>query len=182
LLIIDKAAMPYFNAFEDVIEKKIQEESLGMAEGYWGNLPNFLVRISALHRIGRMTKQEIDIFDSTIQPFLIIETEDISYGEQFCWKSWDRFKQVLKLKKKIFRQKPVRKDQDEIDSVYDIIEEEISNIANTDGWADHSSVLTKSGFQAKRFNQIISTLIQQDKIEVELVQTGGRPLRRYKLK
>lgn len=90
-------AKAVYDSFEEEIETRIASEKLGVLEGYCGNLPNLLVRLSCLYRISRMTTEEIESYS---KPVLIVEKQDVERAISYAWKAWTWFEKVVQIMRK----------------------------------------------------------------------------------
>ena len=94
MLQMTEEAKELYDAFEEEIENRIANEDLGVKEGYFGNLPNIVVRLSCLYRISRMTPHEIRSYS---KPFLFVEKQDVERAINYAWKAWAWFENVVQI-------------------------------------------------------------------------------------
>lgn len=83
-----------YDSFEEEIERQISEGHLGIREGYCGQLPNLVVRLSCLYRISRMTPGEIKSHQDSV---LIVETKDVERAVDYARKAWAWFEQIIEI-------------------------------------------------------------------------------------
>lgn len=94
VLVMSSKAKERYDSYERTIEDQIANEDLDIKEGYCGQLPNLVVRLSCLFRISRMTPDEIKSFDS---PLLIVELCDVERAIAYAQKAWEWFDKVLEI-------------------------------------------------------------------------------------
>jgi hypothetical protein len=83
-----------YDSFEEEVERRIGSENLGIKEGYCGQLPNLVVRLSCLYRLSRMTLEEIRNYSN---PMLAVEKQDVDRAIQYSRKAWKWFEEVIEL-------------------------------------------------------------------------------------
>jgi len=110
MLQMTEEAKELYDAFEEEIENQIANEDLGIKEGYFGNLPNLVVRLSCLYRISRMTLQEIRTYD---KPSLFVEKQDVENAIKYAWQAWAWFENVIQVmyKKKTKERRPLPRNR-----------------------------------------------------------------------
>ena len=98
-------AKQVYDSFEEAIEQRIETEDLGVREGYYGNLPNFVVRLACLFRISRLSADEIK---SPSNEILTVEKSDVELAINYVWNAWTWFEQVIEIMetKTVSKQKP----------------------------------------------------------------------------
>lgn len=94
MLEMTNEAKQVYDSFEEEIEKRIETEDLGIKEGYCGQLPNLVVRLSCLYRISRMTPMEIRNYNS---PVLTVEKQDVERAIDYADKAWTWFEKVVEI-------------------------------------------------------------------------------------
>lgn len=94
MLEMTSEAKQVYDSFEEEIEERIANEELGIKEGYYGNLPNLVVRISCLVRISMMQPEEIRNYSKSV---LTVEKQDVERAIEYVWKAWDWFEQVIEI-------------------------------------------------------------------------------------
>lgn len=87
-------ARQLYDSFEEKIENRIENEDLGIKEGYCGQLPNLAVRFSCLYRISRMATEEIRTYND---PLLIVEKQDVERAIEYVMKVWNWFENVTEI-------------------------------------------------------------------------------------
>jgi len=87
-------AKEIYDSFEEKIEDQIENEDLGIKEGYCGQLPNLVVRLSCLYRIGRMTAEQISNYGD---PILTVKKQDVERAIGYVRKAWDWFEKTIKI-------------------------------------------------------------------------------------
>lgn len=160
-----------YNEFETRIEDEIVRESFGVMEGYYGNLPNLLARLSSLHRVSRMEATQIVSYR---RPLLIIEGEDMAWGIGYCERAWNWFQDVVRLMKTTAISRSVMTEERKIEMVYSIILAE-------GGEADRSTVYRRANLLSNDLERVLSTLVSQGRIIQEVVRTTTKPRIVYKV-
>ena len=94
MLEMSTEAKQIYDSFEEQIEKKIEEENLDVKEGYCGQLPNLVIRLSCLYRLSRMTKEEIQSYSA---PTLVVEKQDVEKAIAYAKKAWKWFEKVIEI-------------------------------------------------------------------------------------
>jgi hypothetical protein len=93
---ITEEAKHVYDSFEKQIENKIETENLDIKEGYCGQLPNIVVRLSCLYRLSRMSLEEIKSHNS---PILAVEKQDVERAIAYAMKAWEWFEEIIKIMK-----------------------------------------------------------------------------------
>lgn len=83
-----------YDSFEEKIEKRIANENLGIKEGYWAQLPNLVVRLACLYRIGRTPLEKIRNYN---RPTLTVESQDVRRAIGYARKAWGWFGKVIEM-------------------------------------------------------------------------------------
>lgn len=176
LVVISHQAQPIYDDHEIAVEDRIFREDMGIIEGYFGNLPNFLIRVSALHRISRMTLAEVVNYK---RPYLEIDVEDIEWGIKYCDKIWKWFEKVIKMMRTAYKSREVLVDTNLLELVYDIILEK----GSTGEDVTRTYIYRKANLVAKKLNEVLGTLIVQGRIEQDTVpgKTGTKTITIYRI-
>jgi len=95
VIVLKSEAKEIYEKFESKVEEAIENKNLGLKEGYWGALPNFVIRIACLCRLSRMSPEEIEAYR---RPILVVEKEDMERAIEYGRKIWANFEEVMKLK------------------------------------------------------------------------------------
>lgn len=85
-------AKQIYNNFEKQIDDKIDQEDLGVKEGYYGQLPNLVIRLSCLYRMSQLSAQEVG---NPNLATLIVEKQDVERAITYVGKVWEWFKAVI---------------------------------------------------------------------------------------
>jgi len=93
MLEMTSEAKQIYDSFEEKIEKRIETEDLGIKEGYCGQLPNLVVRLSCLYRLSRMMPEEIQ----SSSPILTVEKVDVEKAVDYVGKTWVWFEKVIEI-------------------------------------------------------------------------------------
>jgi len=161
----DASAKKIYDEFEERIERDIETRDMGIYEGYYGNLPNFLVKLSCIFRLSRMTADEVAAYD---RPILSVGVCDIKRAVAYVWRVWDWFNEVVKMMKTTGISKPVLTEENKIEMVYEIIK-------RNGGVITRSELYREAKLLASELEEILTTLISQGRILRETVRTAGRP-------
>jgi hypothetical protein len=153
-----------YDEFERSIENKINNSNLGVQEGYYGNLPNLVVRIACIHRIARLSPEEIE----RIKIGTYINKEDIEYGINYANRALEYFKKVIELTTEPASSEPTPTNEKDIDRVYNII-------ASCKEGVPRSLVTRRTKWTAKKVEDIVKTLVESRRIEIITRDTLGRP-------
>ena len=165
----DTDAKAVYDEYEEEIENKIENEDLGIYEGYYGNLPNFLVKLSSLFRVSRMTEMDLQTFNS---PILTIEEKDILRAKSYIYKVWNWFEETVKMMRTTGIAKPVLTEENKLEMVYNIIKKHGGKI-------DRSTLYRESKLLASELEEVLETLISQNRVVKQLIRTSGRPRIEY---
>jgi hypothetical protein len=92
VMVMSEDVKQKYDSFEEEIEERLETEDLGIKEGYWGNLPNFAIRLSCIFRVSRMTAKEIK---NHHQSTLSVESQDVERAIEYVWKIWSWFEEVV---------------------------------------------------------------------------------------
>lgn len=167
-------AQEIYNRYESKVEKVIQNSEMEEREGYFGNLPNFLVRLSCLHRIARVPIQKIEDYSKA---FLTVEKKDVKWAKDYTRSVWNNFIKVVQIMKTSATSKPVKTSENALEMVYQAIIEGGKKLTRTE-------LSNKVNMRADRLDKLINTLREQDRIEREVKgqHTQGHPKIIYKAK
>jgi len=94
VIVMDEHAKKLYDLFEERIEERIEKEDLDIREGYYGNLPNLVIRLSCLYRLSRMTPDEIRSYQ---EPTLAVQKQDVERAIDYSWKAWSWFENVIEI-------------------------------------------------------------------------------------
>jgi len=109
-----------YDVYESIVEDKIQHGNLGIKEGYMGQLPNLVVRLSCIYLISRLSIREVQ--HPELSP-LIVEKNDVEKAIAYAGKAWQWFGEVIELMQKEKKTKPVKEDQAK-PAIIDFLEDE----------------------------------------------------------
>lgn len=165
-------AKKVYNDFEAMIEERITKESLGIEEGYFGNLPNFVIRIGSLFRISRMTTEEIVAWE---RPILLVEETDVRRAIEYCAKVWNWFQEVVSMMKTTAHSREVFTEENKIEMVYRIIK-------GSENHVTRSELARQSKLLPEDLDQVVDALVAQDRIVKVIEKTKGRNRIMYRLK
>jgi len=87
-------AKELYDSFESRIENQIESEDLDLKEGYCGQLPNLVIRLSCIYRISRMTIEEIRSYSN---PVLLVERQDVERAIDYAQKAWNWFEKIVQI-------------------------------------------------------------------------------------
>lgn len=148
------SAQKLYDDFEVEIENKIRSEEGSLEEGYYGNIPNIMIRVAALHSIARY---EIEEIESMVSPYMFVELEDMIWAKDYVNECMKNFKEVLGMMSSNATSKRSFTEERRIERVYNIIAE-AGRISRTD-------LYRKSHLLSKDLEEIVTTLLQQERID-----------------
>lgn len=93
----DNDAKKLLDTYTEKIESYIAEHELDLSESYIANIPDLMLKISALYRLSRLTPKEIREYE---RPFLQVEYQDMERAQVFVEKCRKWFKGMLDLRAK----------------------------------------------------------------------------------
>jgi len=168
LLAMKGEARKLYDEFEAKVENKIEEEDLGISEGYYGNLPNFVIRLACLYRIARMKPSEIKNYR---EPILLVEREDVERAIKYTEKAWKNFELVLKMRSQVPVSKPIRTREQEQEYVYQKIA-----LKGVEGMS-MSELYFSTKFTKDQLEPILEALMIAGRIKMKVfgAKTKGRP-------
>ena len=86
-------AKEVYNSFESSIDSKIAREKLDLKEGYCGQLPNLVVRLSCLFRISRLEIAEIGKLKAIVK----VEKRDVETAIAYSHRAWKWFEKIVEI-------------------------------------------------------------------------------------
>lgn len=95
-------AKEVYNSFENSIDSKIAREKLDIKEGYCGQLPNLVVRLSCLFRISRLEIVDIGKLKATVK----VEKQDVERAIQYSDRAWKWFEQTVEIMQSSSKKEP----------------------------------------------------------------------------
>jgi len=170
MVVVERAAQKFYDNFEIEIENKIQQEEGNLEEGYYGNMPNVMIRVAALHKIARLEIEEIAYYTSNS---VVIELEDMIWAKDYVNECMENFREILSMMSSNAISKRSFTEERRIEHVYSIIPE--TGITRTD-------LYRKSHLLSKDLEEIVSTLVQQDRIEQSVNTATAKAIIMYKKK
>jgi hypothetical protein len=99
-LVLDEKANELFSEYEEMIENRIETEDMGLKEGYYGGIPNFVIRIACLFRINRMTLEDLKELDEKQVPIIQFTEKDMKLSIKFGEIIWGWFEKMMALRTK----------------------------------------------------------------------------------
>ena len=163
-IVMSREATELFEEYELEVERKIQSGELDIEEGYQGNLPNMLSRFAALHRLARMAGEDIDTFNSI---FLIIEKRDMEWAINYANECWENFKKVIVMMKTYATSRVSNTDERVIERVFTIIRDHTP--------ISRSHLYRRASLTSSKLEEVISTLITQDRINMVVNTSATKP-------
>ena len=167
----DATAKKIYDEFEERIENDIEKKDLGIQEGYYGNLPNFVIKLSCIFRLSRMTADEIVAYD---RPILTVNAQDVRRAIAYVWRAWDWFNEVVKMMKTTGLSRPVLTEENKIEMVYEIIKK-------SGGVISRSDLYRQAKLLSSELEEVLATLISQGRVVREVIKTAGRPRILYRI-
>lgn len=159
-----EAKIEYDN-FEEAVEEKIENGSLGIKDGYYGNLPNFVIRVACIRRISRLTALEIAAYKA---PELLVEVEDVDWAVDYVNRRTSDFNRVIEI-----MHEPKDVSTHSVQQPIDRVLELILRAGNTG--IQHSVIEKKLRLSAAILQRCLQQLEAQNKIQPFVKTTGGRP-------
>ena len=170
-LSFDKDARDLYEDFEARVENDIITRDLDLREGYYGNLPNLVIRLSGVFRISRMDEYTLATY---ARPILVVEREDIERAIKYTMRAWDWFNQVITMMQTSAISRPVMTEENKLEMIFKIIKRH-------GGEVDRTTLYRESKLLSQELEEVINTLINQGRIIREILQTRGRPRIIYKI-
>jgi len=97
-LCLCEEANQLYSKFEEEIEIEIEKGNLGIKEGYYGGVPNFVIRIACLFRLNRMSVKDIEDLEREHSPLLFVSERDMSLAIKFGRLIWMWFERMMILR------------------------------------------------------------------------------------
>ena len=179
----DKETRNLLNQFDQQIYASIKKSTDEVAIAYYGNLTDFIIKISALYRISRAIEKELD------KPTITVEKEDFTKAYKFIWNtilpSFKTLREQVKLAKTV-KPMTIESIEDYIETVKDIVRKHgekrngyyvIEKHRLTKLWngRTHSTV--------RELNKVLATLDAMGEVEQKLEKSKqGRPRWMYYFK
>ena len=161
---LDDEAKQFYHEFEHWVDTKILTEDLGIKEGFYGNLPNSLLKLAGVYHISTM---EPDDFKNPI-PFIKVHRDDFERAARFLAKCEKWFDKVVTLMKISPQRRQVVVDEGHIEYIKTIIRQNGGEIKVSD-------LVRLSKMSVERVNKLIETLLAANEIEmVKIKPTSGR--------
>ena len=161
----DNNAKMVYDDFEKEIENTIESEDLDIKEGFYGNLPNTVIKLSCIYRISRMDLFELQNYT---RPILIVEEEDVLKAINYVEKVKRWFDDVITLMKTKTRRKEVVTDESDIEYLKMILRQHGGEMKKSD-------LLRATKWNYQKFVEVLSTLISREEVIIyEGKSTGGR--------
>jgi len=176
MLDFNAEAWKFYQEFERKIDEKIRSENLGLKEGYFGNYPDFLLKLACIHRISRMSIEEFE----NPPPITVVGVSDLKWAFDFLRKVDSSFDKVLEIMKRTFLE----------DRKHVSLEEEVLRLIKINGGAITRKDLlmklhSRFGIKAEDLDRVITNLENLGEIEKDIVRrssTARRPTIVYRLK
>ena len=161
----DSNAKTIYDRFEQEVETTIENEDLGIKEGYYGNLPNIVLKLSGIYRISRMTTTELMNY---ARPILIINEEDVLRAIEYAEKMKKWFDDVITLMKVKAKSKQVETHESDLEYLKYILRQHGGQMKKTE-------LLRASKWAHDKFVQVLSTLISREEVVITKgASSGGR--------
>lgn len=156
-------AKKQYYEFESWIDQKILNEDLGIREGFYGNLPNSLLKLAALYRISRMSPAELQ----NPKYLLPVEEEDVTRALTFLKKAEKWFNNVIRLMKTSTQRKNVIVDEGDLEYIVSIIEKHGGEMKLQD-------LVAESQLINQKVQVLLDTLATAGRIKWVRIKSGGR--------
>lgn len=150
-------AKQLYDSFEEEIEKEIENEDLGIKEGYCGQLPNLVARLSCLYRISRMTPEEIKSQQNSV---LTVETQDVKRAIDYARKARAWFEQIITIMQSGEATKLLPKEEAKVE-----IPEFLANGSEKHVYQLRDYVIKRTNVSPATFYNALKELIREGKIQ-----------------
>jgi len=160
-------AKKIYDKFEEGVERRIEKEDLGLSEGYWGNLPNLLIRLACIYRISRMTAEELEGYSRLI---LTVEPQDVERAKAYLRKVWKWWEEVDFLRKTVSVSRELYTEEKSLTYVYNVIRK----LEQQGLKATRTRVNRLTNLLAEDLDKILQTLEEQGRIRKKIKRTGLR--------
>lgn len=167
-----------YDDFAKSVDNRSRDEDMGILSGWNGQMPNYVIKLSGLHRLARMSRDELSNMDAIV----IAREEDYKWAKKYMDRRWEDFRYIIELMRTTSRSKAPRTDKRELNMVYRAIRRGIES--SDDAWVKHSDVQTRTGLKKDTLLEDIDTLIDADEIKRKKYgqHTQGHPGVKYTLK
>jgi len=159
-----------YNDYEARVDKDIMSGQLGIKEGYRGNLPNFLVRISGLYRISRMTLGDLLEYN---RPVVVIEKEDVERAMAYVEEAWVRFEEIISMMRTSASSRMLLTEENKLEMVFRIIKD------GENERATRTQVYKQANLISDDLDKVLGTLIRQNRIVMKKVPGVTKPSTYY---
>lgn len=172
VLDFSEEARQIYNDFEQDVEKEISGGMSPLKEGYMGNIPNFVVRLSGIFRIARLSTQELrDIQKIAI---LGVEEEDVMQAIQYSEKMWQWFEKSLELMHTPVTSREVVKDEHRASFVLSKIKASNKRSQITKNpQIDRTSLYRECNMPASELDEVIKLLTKSGRVKIHVDSSGG---------
>lgn len=161
---LDDEAKKFYHEFEHWVDNKILNENLGIKEGFYGNLPNALLKLAGVYHISTMEAHE---FKNPI-PFIKVNKHDFERAALFLAECEKWFDQVITLMKISPQRRQVVVEEGELEYIKTIIRAHGGEIRLND-------LVKEAKMSLDRVNRLIDTLVAAKEVEwVKIRPKGGR--------
>jgi len=179
ILSFNSEALNLYNQFELAIENEIESKDLGLTEGFIGNLPNIVTRLSAIFRISRMSTSEIASYH---MPILLMEEEDMKKAVEYANISKEWFKKTIELMQLKTTEIPARTEEASFQLVLGILQRHTTVYKRKDNNKSikamtYTDLLRESKLMKMQLDKVLETLHSRGDIWyglVDIERKGGR--------
>jgi hypothetical protein len=165
-----------YDEYEVAVEKRIENEELGLKEGYYGNLPNFLIRLASIFRISRLTHDELQ---NNRLSSLIIREDDFHRALEYVGQIWKWFEEVVQLMQRPAISPRVMTEEHQINRIMSVIRAH----GDEKGWVTRTCILKESDLTSDPLGALLQKLIDRGDLESKKMPSsakGGRPTTVYR--
>jgi len=170
---LDEQATASFKTYEERLDAKIEADGLGVREGWFANTPDFIKKITCLHRLAR-----IDDYGQCDTPrtVMLANIDDLEYAKKYVEKSATWLDVVVDSMKK-----PSKKAQ-ETQSDDDFVLSKI-RLAGTRGltMSELMHKVQPRGIHSAQLFSIIGNLNSASRVKTTKESSGGRPVEYVKV-
>jgi hypothetical protein len=178
IISFNNKARKRFNNFEKKVEDKIMSGMHPLQEGYMGNMPNFVTRLSAIYRIARLDLAYFQLAHNQRRPFLEVEIGDLNRAVDYAEKAWGWFEKTLELMRRPSKSRIPLKEEHLVLFVESIIKDHGSkNATSGTNEMNRTELSRRANLSKKELDDAVALLEDQGKVRID-VRGQGRGRRK----
>ncbi len=178
LMTYNADARARFDEFEQRIEEKIMDGVHPLLEGYLGNIPNFVIKLSSLFRLSRLDVSYFQTDPTAIRPFLEIEQQDLVRAIDYADKVWQWFNRVVELMRRPRESRVPKREENLLLFVETTIKEHgTKNVVTGTMEIDRTDLSRYTLLSKRDLDNAVSLLSEQGRIRID-IRGQGRGRRR----